>query len=154
MALVSGLVHLLMQKAPSLEPRLVLASQSGDVDPDLTKLISLKCPQRQVTPSRQVWQQLWFCWFPIPLSSELSSGVTAERCRGTQSWDSLPSAEDDRSWQPRRGAAESVPWPQDAWRGAHGGLPAIPELWFVWHGSSSPQERFLGLLMEKEERAG
>lgn len=92
-----------------------------------------------------MWQQLWFCWFPIPLSSELPSGVTAEHCRGAQSWDSLPSAEDDRSWQPHQGTAEGVPWPQDAWRGARGGLPAIPEQWFAWHSSSSPQECFLGL---------
>lgn len=92
-----------------------------------------------------MWQQLWFCRFPIPLSSELPSGVSAEHCRGTQSWDSLPSAEDDRSWQPHQGTAESVLWPQDTWRGAHEGLPAIPEQWFAWHSSSSPQESSLGL---------
>lgn len=96
-----------------------------------------------------MWQQLWFCWFPIPLSSELPSGVTAEHCRGTQSWDSLPRAEDDRSWQPHQSTAESVPWPQDAWRGARGGFPAIPEQWFAWHSSSSPQEFFLGLAQGK-----
>lgn len=92
-----------------------------------------------------MWQQLWFCRFPIPLSSELPSGVSAEHCRETQSWDSLPSAEDDRSWQPHQGTAESVLWPQHSWRGARGGLPAIPEQWFEWHSSGSQQKCFLGL---------
>lgn len=43
-ALLSALVHLLTQKTPSLEPSPVLSSQSDDVDQDLTKLISLRCP--------------------------------------------------------------------------------------------------------------
>lgn len=127
MALVSALVHLLTQKSPSLEPSPLLSGLSGDVEQDPSKLYSLRCPQRQAVPNRQVWQQLWFCRFLIPFSSELPSGVSAEHCRGTQPWDSVLGDEDDRNWQPHQGTIESSLWPQDAWRGANGGLPAIHE---------------------------
>lgn len=52
-ALVSAFVYLLTQKTPSPKPSPILSSQSDDVDQD---------------PNQQVWQQLRFCRFPIPLS--------------------------------------------------------------------------------------
>lgn len=117
----------------------------------LSKLILLRCPHGLAYPSRQVWQQLWFCRFPVPLPSELPSGVSAEYCRGMQAWDSLPSAAGDRSWQPCQAQQKVASGPRDAWRGAHGGLPAAREQRLGWHSSNSswifhsPQECCPGL---------
>lgn len=133
--------------------RLVLTSPAALMlwTKTLSKLISRRCPQRLAAPSRQVWQQLWFCRFPVPLPSELPSAVSAERCRGTQAWDSLPSIAGDRSWQPRQAQQKVASGPRGAWRGARGGLPAAHEQWLGWHSFNSswifhsPQECCLGL---------
>lgn len=117
----------------------------------LSKLLLPRCPRRLAAPSWQVWQPLWFCRFPVPLSSELPSGVSAEHCRGTRAWDSLPSAAGDRSWQPRQAQQKVASGPRDAWRGACGGLPAACEQRLGWHSFNSswifrfPQECCLGL---------
>lgn len=117
----------------------------------LSKLMSLRCPQRLTASSQQVWQQLRFCRFPVPLPSKLPSGVSAEHCRGTQAWDSLPSAVGDRSWQPHQAQQKVASGPRDAWREARGGLPASYEQRLGWHSFNSswtfhsPQECCLGL---------
>lgn len=141
--------HLLTWRPPSPEPSPGLSCHSGDVDPLQAHFVEVS-PKTSCSKPAGV-QQLWFCRFPVPLPSELPSAVSAEHCRGTQAWDSLPSVVGDRGWQPRQAQQKVASGPRDAWRGARGGLPAAREQWLGWHSFNSswifhsPQECCLGL---------